>query len=635
MYTDMVGYTALGQRNESLSLALVEEQRGLVRPILKRHNGREIKTMGDAFLVEFPSALDAVRCAYDIQRATMEFNLSMPAESRLHLRVGVHLGDVVEYQGDISGDAVNVASRIELLSEDGGVCLTRQVYDQVQNKFDLPLTNVGMKSLKNVTMPIEVFKIVMPWETETNGASRQLDKKRVAVLPFANMSPDPADEYFADGLTEELIDRLGQVRELEVIARTSVMSYKKMGKKAAEIAMELKAGSLVEGSVRKAGNKVRVTAQLINGATERHLWSSRYDKSLDDVFAVQSDIAEQVTDALRIQLLPKEKEAIKNRATESAEAHILCLKGRYYWNERTREGNARALKYFEEAIKQDPNYALAYAGLADCYVVAGSYGWLEPKEAFPKAKESATMAIEKNPGIAEAHVSLAAVFAEFEWKGEEAETEYKQAIELKPSYATAHQWYSMFLTMAGKLSDAYDEAKRARDFDPLSGAIIANLGERLLHMGKIDQALEEFKRLKETSPDFAWAYAWLGLTYLLSSKTGEAVIESRKAVSVSGGDPVAKAYLACVLGFVESRAEANMILEELNMLSENSPLLTGYVASILFALGRTDEAFDRLRRAFDERSITMDLWNFLGLPFFEKFRTDPRWTPLERLRGFR
>src|SRR6266852_3617523 len=190
MFTDMVGYTALGQRNESLSLALVDEQRKLIRPILNRHNGREVKTIGDAFLVEFSSAMDAVRCSYDIQRTTREFNISAPTEQKLHLRIGVHLGDVVESQGDISGDAVNIASRIEPLAEDGGVCLTRQVYDHIQNKFELPLTSLGPTSLKNVNIPIEVYRMEMPWDGRKTTQLAELDKRRVAVLPFANMSPD-------------------------------------------------------------------------------------------------------------------------------------------------------------------------------------------------------------------------------------------------------------------------------------------------------------------------------------------------------------------------------------------------------------------------------------------------------------
>src|SRR5438093_766744 len=306
MFTDMVGYTALGQTNETLSLALVNEQRKLIRPILIKHNGREVKTIGDSFLVAFSSALDAVRCAYDIQRITREFNISLPEARKLHLRIGVHLGDVVESQGDISGDAVNVASRIEQLAEDGGVCLTRQVYDHVQNKFELPLNSLGLRSLKNVNAPVEVFKIEMPWHEERAPQPTQFDMNRIAVLPFVNMSPDHGDEYFADGITEELIDRLSQLSELRVIARTSMMIYKRKEKKASEIAKELRVGSLIEGSVRKAGNRIRITVQLIDGGTEEHLWSSRYDKDLDDVFAIQSDIAERVTDQAKVHLLDSE-----------------------------------------------------------------------------------------------------------------------------------------------------------------------------------------------------------------------------------------------------------------------------------------------------------------------------------------
>src|SRR5207247_6975414 len=217
-----------------------DEQRELLRPVFIRHDGREVKTIGDAFLVAFPSALSAVKCGYEIQKTTKEFNNSLPEERRVHLRIGIHLGDVVESQGDISGDAVNVASRIEQLAEDGGVCLTRQVYDHVQNKFELPLNSLGLRSLKNVNAPVEVFKIEMPWHEERAPQPTQFDMNRIAVLPFVNMSPDPGDEYFADGITEELIDRLSQLSELRVIARTSMMIYKRKEKKASEIAKELR-----------------------------------------------------------------------------------------------------------------------------------------------------------------------------------------------------------------------------------------------------------------------------------------------------------------------------------------------------------------------------------------------------------
>jgi adenylate cyclase len=307
MFTDIVGFTTLGQKNESLALALLEEHRKLTRSILKKHHGREVKTIGDAFLLEFASALGAVTFAYEIQKATFENNQSSPDDQKLHVRIGVHLGDIVDSKGDISGDAVNVASRIEAFAEDGGVCITRHVYDHVRNKLDLKFSNLGPKSLKNVLSPLEVFRLDSPWEEkqreeEGEEESNNFPTYRLAVLPFVSISPKPSDEYFADGLTEELIDSFTQLGLFEVIARTTIMNYKKKEKNVSEIARELKVGSVVEGSVRKSGNKIRVTAQLINCNTEAHLWSSCFDAELKDIFKVQRDIAGKVVGPVREKL---------------------------------------------------------------------------------------------------------------------------------------------------------------------------------------------------------------------------------------------------------------------------------------------------------------------------------------------
>src|SRR5437879_10869431 len=389
MYTDMVGYTALGQRNESLSLALVQEQRKLLRPIFARHNGKEVKTMGDGFLAEFPSALDAVRCAYDIQRATREFNISLPEDRRIHLRVGIHLGDVVEFRGDVSGDAVNVASRIESLAEDGGVCLTQQVRDHVHNKIEIPLMNIGKKSLKNVGEPIEVYRMVMPWDAVRATSPTRLDKRRIAVLPLSNISPDPRDQYFVDGMTEELISTLSKIGELKVISRTSIMRYKNTDKSIDEIAKDLSVGSIIEGTLRKITDDLRISVQLIDAQTDEHLWSQDYDRKLDNVFGIQKEIALKVSEALKIQLLSYEKDDLGRRATGNTQAYTLYLKGRYFWNERTEHDLEKAAKYFEEAIKLDSQYALAYSGLADCCVIQGAYGWMMPEGSFPNAQQCA------------------------------------------------------------------------------------------------------------------------------------------------------------------------------------------------------------------------------------------------------
>ena len=407
MFTDMVGYASLGQRDESLSLAVLDEQRKLVRPILMKHSGREVKTMGDAFLVEFPSALDAVRCAYDIQRATREFNISLPEPRRLHLRVGVHLGDVVESDADVSGDAVNVASRIEPLAEDGGVCLSRQVYDHVHNKFELPLTSLGFKSLKNLADPLEVFKMEMPWSrTKDVETSHVADRQRIAVLPFENISPSPGDAYVSDGLTEETISTLSKITGLRVIARTSVLRYRGSHRGIAEIGRELGVGTVLEGSVRKMGDKLRVTVQLIDSGTEEHLWAEDYDRRMEDIFEVQKEIATKVAEELRVKLQPQEKRRLGKKSTQKSVAFTLNLKGRYYWNERSEEGFGKAREYFEKAVEADPSYAQAYVGLADTYLQMAFQNLITAKEARRKAKYLIQQALEIDKTLGEAHTSL-------------------------------------------------------------------------------------------------------------------------------------------------------------------------------------------------------------------------------------
>jgi len=625
MYTDMVGYTALGQRDESLSLAMVEAQQKVLAPVLTRHNGRVVKTMGDAFLVEFTNALEAARCAYDVQRSVKEFNLALSSEKRIHLRVGIHLGDVVEKEGDIFGDAVNVASRIEPLAEDGGVCLTQQVYDQVKNKLDVPLVSKGKMSLKNVSEPVEVYRMVMPWSEEKATPPTQLDKKRIAVLPFANMSPDPADEYFADGLTEELIDRLCQIRELEVIARTSTMSYKKKEKKAVEIAKELKVGSLVEGSVRKAGNKVRVTAQLIDGATEGHLWSSRYDKSLDDVFAVQSDIAEQVTNALRIHLLPNEKEAIKKKATESPEAYVLYLKGRYYWNERSPASVKRAMGYFESALERDPAFALALVGLADCYLILTDQFVLEPNETRPKVRSLLDKALKLDDGLAEAHASLGNLLQD-EWNWPGAEAEYKRAIELNSNYATTYHWYSLMLAGIGRAEQALDEINRALRLDPVSPMVRTNVGLRLAEAGRVEEGIEQLLNTLVMEPDFGMAHGNLGAIYASVARYDEGITEMQKAVELLAGNPWPKALLGYAYGLKGDKTKACDLLRELEEASKSGFVPGALLGTIYFAVGEKEKALSLIQKAYEERSIALRYLSELTV--YWQIRADPRFNAI-------
>src|SRR5881296_4185843 len=435
MFTDIVDYTIMSQKNETLALTLLEEHRQILRPAFARRGGREVKTIGDGFLVEFPSALEAVRCGLEIQQLMYRRNQGVTSEKKILLRVAVHLGDVEHRDGDVYGDAVNIASRIQRLADPGGVCITQQVFDHVRNNEGFRTIPLGQSQLKNVQIPTVVYRVLPPTEGTKLTKSDVLEPRRVAALPLAILSSDHQDEYFADGLTEEIINTLSSIPGLNVIARTSVMKYKQANKSVSEIGRELKVGTILEGSVRKAGGRLRITIQLIDVGSEAPIWAQKYDRELEDVFKIQTDIAVRVAEALKVQLLRENRKLIEQKAPEDIAAYVLYLRGRYYWNKRTKEDLEKAISYFDEAIQKDPNYALAHAGMADCYTLMGRHLYLPAKEAFSKARDFANRALELNNDLAEAHTSLAAVLFIYDWEWDAAEDQFKRAIQLNPNYA--------------------------------------------------------------------------------------------------------------------------------------------------------------------------------------------------------
>ncbi len=624
MFTDMVGYTALGQRNESLSLTLVEEQRKLVRPVLDRYGGREVKTMGDAFLVEFSNTLDAVRCAYDIQRAAREFNMSRPPECTVNLRIGIHLGDVVESQGDILGDAVNVASRIESLAEDGGVRLTRQVYDQVQNKFEPPLKSLGVTSLKNLNIPIEVYKMVMPWEEEVI-SSTQVDRRRIAVLPLTNISPDPTDAYFADGITEELISTMSRISGLKVIARTSVAGYKNSPKKIGEIGKELEVGSVLEGSVRKIGDRLRISVQLIDSQTSEHLWAENYDRELKDVFAVQSDISKTVAEALAVQLLSREKTLIDKKQTPNPAAYALYLKGRVYWNERTKDDVTKALKFFEQTIKIDSKFALAYSGIADCYNILESYSWMDHQIARPLARDFATKALQLDNKLAEAHASLGLTLMK-SWDFKSAERELKRAIELRPSYAPAYYWHAELLYFQRRYSEAFSEEQRGFDIDPISTLANMRMALAFADMGRTDEAMERLNHAIRLNPDNAGIYETRSRFHALSSQFDSAIEDAKKSVELEK-DPDNEVNLAWIYALAGKKDEARAILTDIENRGGSAYFSPGFMGAVKLELGDFDGGFRLLEKGFEDRED--GILYFGSMPEFKKYWSDPRWVRIE------
>jgi adenylate cyclase len=631
MFTDMVGYTALGQRNEPLSLALVEEQKTIVRPILARHNGTEIKTIGDAFLVEFSSALDAARCAYDIQRAIKEFNISMPEEKRIHLRAGVHLGDVVvDSQGDISGDTVNVASRIVSIADDGGVCLTRQVFDHVQNKFNLPLKTIGFVPLKNVSEAIELFKMIMPWGTTEypeKAIERSFDKRRIAVLPFANISADPDNEYFADGMTEELISTMSRIGGLRVVARTSVMGYKSSQKKINEIAKELEVGSVLEGSVRKSGDKLRITVQLIDSLSSDHIWAESYDRDLKEVFVIQSDIAKMVAQELKVQLQSQEARNLSDKREAVPEAYTLYLKGRYHWNERTKEGLNKALKYFERAAEIDPIFASAYSGMADCYSALVNYGWMTPYKAGPLARDYSKKALEIDETLAEAHASLGFALMDDFWEFTSAENEFKRAIDLRPSYATVYHWYSVLLVYLRRHAEALVAEMQALDLDPVSRVFNMMKANILTMLGRTEESLQEYNKLIELNPDFSPAYFWKSNLHVLLREYDSAILDAKKSADL-GGSPISKLQLAWVYAVAGEKGEAKRILDEVKTLVSNEYVTPVQIGLVELAMGNRDEGYRWIEKGIAEKDSGILM--FGSLPLFKEYREDPSWLQIDK-----
>lgn len=503
MFTDLAGFASVTQQDERDALGLIQEQEELATPILAAHHGRTIKTMGDGMLIEFPNALEAVECSVALQQKVHERNEGTHGRPLL-LRIGIHLGDVEVRGEDIMGDAVNIASRIEPVAEPGGVCVSGQVFDQVHSKVAFQFEKLKPHPLKGIRDPVELYRVVFPWQPGPI-RPRSLPAHRIAVLPFANISPDPQDEYFADGLTEETISELSKARPLRVIARTSVMRFKGSRQSLSSIAEELHVGTVLEGSVRKAGSRIRITAQLIDATTEEHLWSETFDRDFDDIFAIQSQIAKNVAAALHLTLTPLSGPA--GPPTRNLDAYSLYLKGRTLWTNRSNESVMAALKCFEEARDLDPRFAQAYAGIADCYSVLADNGRMDWSEIGPTAVAAARTAVSLDERLAAAHASLGlALTRQYEW--EAAEREFLTAIDLSPGYAPAHHWYQLLLRTQRRDDEANIELGRAMEADPLSPIIWVHFGVRAWLAGDDREALTRLDGALALDPRFEMAYVY-------------------------------------------------------------------------------------------------------------------------------
>jgi serine/threonine protein kinase/tetratricopeptide (TPR) repeat protein len=448
----------------------------------------------------------------------------------------------------------------------------------------------------------------------------------IAVLPFEDLSPQKDQEYLCDGLAEELINRLTNIERVKVPARTSAFSFKGKELGIQDIGKELKVEMLLEGSIRKADNRLRIQVQLVNVADGYPVWSQKYERNMEDIFALQDEISLAIVDNLKIKLLGDEKERIVKHHTENIEAYNLYLQGRYFWNQRTREGLRKSVDYFKQAIEIDPDYALAYSGLADSYITAGDYLYLPPKEAFSEARAAALKALELDKNLAEAYNALAAIKKYYDWDWQGAEREHKRALELNPNYPTAHQWYAEFLAAMGRFDEALAEVKRAQELDPL--APIKYFSEAFIHWlaRQYDQAIERCEKALELDPDFFIVFEYLALSYYHKGMYDEFMLNRPKSMAHAGISPKEIEEFRNVYEKSGIRAGIQSELNHLKKLSEQHYVSPFYFADSYALLDEKDQAFEWLEKACEERSpMLVYLRNH---PDFDNLRSDPRFKVL-------
>jgi TolB-like protein/DNA-binding winged helix-turn-helix (wHTH) protein/Tfp pilus assembly protein PilF len=466
--------------------------------------------------------------------------------------------------------------------------------------------------------------ILVGWLLQSRGPSPSI--RSLAVLPLENLSGDASQDYFADGMTEQLIATLGQISALRVISRTSVMGYKGARKPLPQIARELNVDAVIEGSIMRSGGRVRITAQLIEAIADRHLWAQSYDGDLRDTLALQSRVARAIADEIRVSVQPKEQAKLRNVTRVNPDAYEAYLRGRYFWNKRTVDGLKRAKAYFEEAVAKAPDYAPAYSGLADTYALLGDwqYGVMPSREALPAAKAAAIKALQLDDTLGEAHASLGFVLSGFDWNWAAAEKEFRQASEFNPGYATAHHWYAWHLSLMGRNAEAIAEMRKARSLDPLSLIINADLAELLLLARLYDESAQQSRKTIDIDPGFAHAHNQLAEASLQQHLPGAAIPEFQKAVQLSAGSPLCTANLARAYALSGRNADAQQLLTGLKQRSNPAHSNAAEIAMVYAALGENAQAMAWLERGYDERFNP----GVLLRPGFNSLRADPRFRDL-------
>ena len=482
---------------------------------------------------------------------------------------------------------------------------------------------------------LTAWRVLVSPRNQTDAHAPMVSIRSLAVLPLDNLSGDPEQDYFADGMTEALITQLTKISALRVSSRTSVMRFKGTRKPVDDIARELHVDAVVKGTVIRSAERVSVTAQVTQANPERSLWAERYDRPLGDIVILQGTLAREISETIRVTLTPQEQSSLTSVRPVDREAYEAFIKGRYYWNKRTEESTKKAIEYFQQAVDNDPNYALAFTGLSDSQTSLALTEALQevvpPRVAFPKARAAANRALEIDDSLAEAHASLAHIKFQYDrdWSG--AEKEFKRAIALNPNYANAHHWYALSLMWMGRLDEALTEVTKARELDPLSLAINANVGFILAGARQYEEGIEQCRKTLDMDPNYAHAHFRLGQIHVLRGKYEDAIPELQKAISLSGRSPRASAELGLAYALLGNRRQAVEVLSDLKALSKRRYVSPFNTALIYSGLGDKDPALEWLQRAYEDGSPSMNL--LLLSPAFTTIRSDPQFTALVRRIG--
>ncbi|MBO6622451.1 MAG: tetratricopeptide repeat protein [Balneola sp.] len=625
MFADMVGYTRLMQEDESKAKLLRDRQRNVVDKTIATHNGRVMQYYGDGTLSMFTSAIKAVEAAREIQE-------QLQKDPKVPLRIGIHIGDVVHDSEGVFGDAVNVAARVQSLSVPGGVMISGKVFEEIKNHPGIKVEAFGEHDLKNVFNPISIFALAndglsVPEQSYIQGITGS-HKNSVAVLPFANFSPNPENEYFSDGITEEIINALVKLDGLQVPSRTSVFAYKNTKKDIREIGKELNVATVLEGSVRQAGNKIRVTAQLINTDDGFHVWSENYDGEMKDIFKVQDEISQKIAEKLEQNFEFNSARNLYEASTDSVVAYNHYLQGLYYWNKRTPESVQKAIDCYRKAIKKCATYTKAYSGLANCYSFLGTIGHLKGKEAFPKAEKFALKALELNDFRGESFVSLGFVDLFYKWDYDSAEANFRKAITLEPNNEEARIALAMYYRITGDLERMYHHTKAASKIAPVSLPVLLQHGYSYWLSGKHEKAIETYEKILELDPLFRSALEGMALVYVAEKKYNKAIKVVKKYLDLvdseyKGGTQLG--YIAALKGNKKLANENLEIIKKRGLANPDLNLSLDF-AVIYAAMGENDEAFTYLNKAVDEKLGSI---LFIKTMFpLDKLKSDVRYNQL-------